>query len=199
MFNILENKSKPTSLPTWVSELRTSSSVLTEGSSRTCPGQKGSAWSSSTTASTEVGARPLPDGKSAALSVGPPPLLGLDILTAWLGQDQVRSEPSVLIAWPWAESGWSRGTGGPGTQAGGARSSSSALRDEGPNQLWVQQQLLEGLVHMEVMDVGRPCVGLGGQSPRALGNWQLRRVGRQGGCEEVLVQEGLGVTRRNSI
>lgn len=48
---------------------------------------------------------------------------------------------------------------------------------------------------MEVMDVGGSWVGLGGRPRWALGNRQLRRVGRQGSCEEVLVQEGLGVAR----
>lgn len=48
---------------------------------------------------------------------------------------------------------------------------------------------------MEVMDVGGPWVGLGGRSPWALGNRQLRGVGRQGSREEVLVQEGLGAAR----
>lgn len=62
---------------------------------------------------------------------------------------------------------------GPGTQASGAWLCISALRDEGPNQLWVQQQLLKGAVRVEVVDVGRPQMGLGGQSPWALGNWQL--------------------------
>lgn len=88
---------------------------------------------------------------------------------------------------------------GPGTQASGAWPRISTLWDEGPNQFWVQQQLLKGAVHVEVVDVGRPQVGLGGQSPWALGNWQLRRVGRQGSCEEVLVQEGLGVARNQSL
>lgn len=44
---------------------------------------------------------------------------------------------------------------------------------------------------MEVMDVGGARVGLGGGSPWALGNRQLRGVGRQGSREEVLMQEGL--------
>lgn len=48
---------------------------------------------------------------------------------------------------------------------------------------------------MEVMDVGGSWVRLGSRSPWALGNWQLRRVGRQGSCEEVLVQEGLRVAK----
>lgn len=49
---------------------------------------------------------------------------------------------------------------------------------------------------MEVMDMGGPWVGLGGRSPWALGNRQLRGVGRQGSREEVLVQEGLGAASK---
>lgn len=94
-----------------------------------------------------------------------------------------------------AESGQSwgtRGLGGSGREhAGGAWPSISALQDEGPNQLRVQQRLLQRLVHVEVMDVGGSWVGLGGRSLWAVGNRQLRGVGRQGSCEEVLVQEGL--------
>lgn len=44
---------------------------------------------------------------------------------------------------------------------------------------------------MEVVDVGGAWMGLGGGSPWALGNRQLRGVGRQGGREEVLMQQGL--------
>ena len=50
---------------------------------------------------------------------------------------------------------------------------------------------------MEVMDVGGSWVGLGGRSPWALGDRQLRGVDRQGSCEEVVVQEGLrGASKR---
>ena len=60
-----------------------------------------------------------------------------------------------------AESGRSRRTRGlacPGEGSGGhacgAWPNVSALQDEGPNQLRVQQRLLERPVHVEVMDVG---------------------------------------------
>lgn len=59
--------------------------------------------------------------------------------------------------WPWGRNGE-------------AWSSISALWDEGPNQLRIQQRLLEGPVHVEVMNVGGPWVGLGGRSPWAMGN-----------------------------
>ena len=50
---------------------------------------------------------------------------------------------------------------------------------------------------MEVMDMGRSWVGLGGRSPWTLGDRQLRGVDRQGSCEEVVVQEGLrGASKR---
>jgi hypothetical protein len=74
----------------------------------------------------------------------------------------------------------------------------SPLRDEGPNELWVQQRLLKRPVHMEVMDMGGPWVGLGGRPLWALGNWQLRWVGRQRSCEEVLMQEGLQVVNKKA-
>lgn len=101
------------------------------------------------------------------------------------------------------ESGQSRRTRGlacpgegRGGHAGGAWPNVSALQDEGPNQLWVQQRLLERPVHVEVMDVGGSWGGLEGRSPWALRNRQLRGVGRQGSCEEVLVQEGLRVASK---
>lgn len=46
------------------------------------------------------------------------------------------------------------------------------------------------------MDMGGPWVSLGCRSPWALRNWQLRWMGRQGCCEEILVQEGLGVANK---
>lgn len=58
----------------------------------------------------------------------------------------------------------------PREQNGGAWSSISALWDEGPNQLRIQQRLLEGPVHVEVMNVGGTWVGLGGSTPWAMGN-----------------------------
>lgn len=45
---------------------------------------------------------------------------------------------------------------------------------------------------MEVVDMGGPWVSLGCGSPWALRNWQLRRMGRQRSCEEILMQKGLG-------
>lgn len=45
---------------------------------------------------------------------------------------------------------------------------------------------------MEVMDMGGPWVSLGCGSPWALRNWQLRWMGRQRSCEEIVMQKGLG-------
>lgn len=56
---------------------------------------------------------------------------------------------------------------------------------------------------MEVVDMGGPWVSLGCGSPWALRNWQLRRMGRQRSCEEILMQKGLRVAnkgyRRNPV
>lgn len=49
---------------------------------------------------------------------------------------------------------------------------------------------------MEVMDVRGAWVSLRCRSPWALRNWQLRGMGRQRSCEEVLVQEGLRVANK---
>lgn len=75
--------------------------------------------------------------------------------------------------WAWGGlGGWNqaggRGTGGlsgPEEQADRTRANFSPLRDERPDQLWVQQRLLKRPVHVEVMDVGGPWMGLGGRSP----------------------------------
>lgn len=51
---------------------------------------------------------------------------------------------------------------------------------------------------MEVMDMGGPWVSLGCGSPWALRNWQLRWMGRQRSCEEILMQKGLWVAIRGT-
>lgn len=48
---------------------------------------------------------------------------------------------------------------------------------------------------MEVVDMGGPWVSLGCRPPWALRNWQLRRMGRQRSCEEILMQKGLRVAK----
>lgn len=49
---------------------------------------------------------------------------------------------------------------------------------------------------MEVMDMRGAWVSLQCRSPWALRNWQLRGMGRQRSCEEVLMQKGLRVANK---